>query len=48
MAFRKTDTALQEWTNKFIAEIAGSGQLSDINKRWFGIPLSPLPPMPTF
>jgi polar amino acid transport system substrate-binding protein len=48
MAFRKSDTALQEWANKFIAEIAGNGQLSDINKRWFGIPLSPLPPMPTF
>jgi polar amino acid transport system substrate-binding protein len=48
MAFRKTDTALQEWANKFIAEIAGNGQLSEINKRWFGIPLSPLPPMPTF
>lgn len=48
MAFRKADTALAEWSNKFIAEIAANGQLSEINKRWFGIPLSPLPPMPTF
>jgi polar amino acid transport system substrate-binding protein len=48
MAFRKADTALTEWSNKFIAEIAGNGQLSEINKRWFGIPLTQLPPMPSF
>jgi hypothetical protein len=40
MAFRKADTALAEWSNKFIAEIAANGQLSEINKRWFGIPLT--------
>jgi len=48
MAFRKADTVLADWSNKFIAEIAGNGQLSEINKRWFGIPLSQLPPMPSF
>ena len=35
-------------TNKFIAEIEGNGELSKINQKWFGIPLSKLPPMPQF
>ncbi|CAM5777350.1 amino acid ABC transporter substrate-binding protein [Labrys miyagiensis] len=48
MAFRKADTALQEWCNTFIAEIVADGQLSQINQKWFGSPLSPLPPMPKF
>ena len=46
MAFRKSDTALQEWTNRFIAEIAANGQLSAVNKRWFGVEMKTLPPMP--
>jgi polar amino acid transport system substrate-binding protein len=48
MAFRKTDTALAEYANKFIAEIEQSGELSAINQRWFGIALTKLPPMPQF
>jgi polar amino acid transport system substrate-binding protein len=48
MAFRKADTALQQYANKFIAEIESNGQLSAINQRWFGIPLEKLPPMPQF
>ena len=48
IAFRKADTALQEWTNTFIAKIAADGQLSAINKRWFGVELKALPPMPVF
>lgn len=48
MAFRKSDTALAEYANKFIAEIEKNGELSAINQRWFGVPLSKLPPMPTF
>ena len=46
MAFRKSDTALQQYANKFIAEAEKSGELSAINQRWFGIPLTKLPPMP--
>ena len=46
MAFRKSDTELQEYTNKFIAEIEKNGELSKINERWFGAPLGKLPPMP--
>lgn len=48
MAFRKADTALRDWANDFIADIEKSGQLSEINQRWFGVPLKKLPPMPTF
>lgn len=48
MAFRKTDTALQEYANKFIADIEKSGELSAINQRWFGVPLTKLPAMPQF
>jgi polar amino acid transport system substrate-binding protein len=48
MAFRKADTALQEYANKVIAEIASNGELDKINQRWFSQPLAPLPPMPTF
>jgi polar amino acid transport system substrate-binding protein len=48
MAFRKADTALQEYANKFIAEIESNGELSAINQRWFGSPLNKLPPMPQF
>lgn len=48
MAFRKADTALAEYANKFIAEIEKNGELSAINQRWFGIPLNKLPAMPTF
>jgi len=48
MAFRKADTALAEFANKFIAEIEKNGELSAINERWFGTPLTKLPPMPTF
>ena len=46
MAFRKSDTALQEYANTFIAEIEKNGELSKINERWFGSPLGKLPPMP--
>jgi polar amino acid transport system substrate-binding protein len=48
MAFRKADTALAEFANKFIADIEKNGELSAINKRWFGIELTKLPPMPQF
>lgn len=48
MAFRKADTALAEYANKFIAEIEGNGELSKINQKWFGMPLPKLPPMPKF
>ena len=48
MAFRKADTALAEYANKFIAEIEGNGELSKINQKWFGIPLPKLPAMPQF
>ena len=48
MAFRKSDTALQEYANKFIAEIENNGELNAINQRWFGIALKKLPPMPQF
>jgi len=48
MAFRKSDTALRDYANKFIAEIEQNGELSAINQRWFGIPLGKLPPMPQF
>ena len=46
MAFRKSDTALQQYANKFIADAETSGELSAINQRWFGVPLTKLPPMP--
>ena len=46
MAFRKSDTALQQYANNFIAEAEKSGELSAINQRWFGVPLTKLPPMP--
>ena len=48
MAFRKSDTALQEYANKFIEDVEKSGELSAINQRWFGTALTKLPPMPTF
>ncbi|HXP72597.1 MAG TPA: transporter substrate-binding domain-containing protein [Stellaceae bacterium] len=48
MAFRKADTALQEYANKFIADVESNGELSVINQRWFGTPLTKLPPMPQF
>ena len=48
MAFRKADTALQAYANKFIAEIEANGELSKINQKWFGIPLRKLPAMPQF
>lgn len=48
MAFRKGDTALAGFANKFIAEILQNGELSKINERWFGFPLTKLPPMPQF
>jgi polar amino acid transport system substrate-binding protein len=46
MAFRKADTALQQYANSFIAEIEKNGELSAINQRWFGTPLTKLPAMP--
>jgi len=46
MAFRKSDTALQQYANTFIADAEKSGELSAINQRWFGVPLTKLPPMP--
>ncbi len=48
MAFRKSDTALAEAANKFIAEAEKAGQISEINQKWFGQPLTKLPPMPVF
>ena len=48
IAFRKSDTALAEYVNKFIADIEKSGELSKINQTWFGISLTKLPPMPQF
>ncbi len=46
MAFRKSDTALRDYANQFIAEIEQNGELSKINQKWFGVPLGKLPPMP--
>jgi polar amino acid transport system substrate-binding protein len=46
MAFRKSDTALRDYANDFIAEILKNGELSKINERWFGTKLEELPPMP--
>ena len=46
MAFRKSDTALHDYANKFIDEIVKNGELSKINERWFGTKLEKLPPMP--
>ena len=46
MAFRKSDTELCDYANKFIDEIVKNGELSKINERWFGIKLDKLPPMP--
>lgn len=46
MAFRKSDTALLDYANKFIAGITANGELSKINQKWFGTPLKSLPPMP--
>jgi polar amino acid transport system substrate-binding protein len=46
MAFRKSDTALRDFANSFIAKIIANGELSKINQRWFGVPLTSLPPMP--
>jgi polar amino acid transport system substrate-binding protein len=46
MAFRKSDTALHDYANKFIDEIVENGELSKINERWFGTKLEKLPPMP--
>jgi polar amino acid transport system substrate-binding protein len=48
MAFRKSDTALRDYANKFIAEIESNGELSAINQHWFGTPLTKLPPRPQF
>jgi polar amino acid transport system substrate-binding protein len=48
MAFRKSDTALAEYANTFIAGIEQNGELSKINQKWFGVPLDKLPPMPKF
>lgn len=48
MAFRKEDTALLDYANKFIAENVENGELSKINEKWFGFPLNKLPPMPQF
>ena len=48
MAFRKTDTALRDWANTFIAKAEKDGEISKINEKWFGQPLKKLPPMPTF
>lgn len=48
MAFRKSDTALADYANAFIAEIEKNGELSKINQKWFGTPLTKLPPMPKF
>jgi len=48
MAFRKSDTALRDYANAFIAEATRNGDLSGVNQRWFGIPLKSLPTMPQF
>jgi polar amino acid transport system substrate-binding protein len=48
MAFRKSDVALRDYANTFIASIEKSGELSAINQHWFGTPLNKLPPMPQF
>jgi polar amino acid transport system substrate-binding protein len=48
MGFRKGDTALVDWSNKFIAKILASGQLSEIHERWLGTKVTKMPPMPTF
>jgi len=48
MAIRKTDTALPDYANKFVAAIAQSGELADINEKRFGFRLKKLPPMPQF
>ncbi len=46
MAFRKSDTALKEWSDAFIAKALENGELSKITEKWFGFPLKSLPPMP--
>jgi polar amino acid transport system substrate-binding protein len=48
MGFRKGDTALVEWSNKFIDKILANGQLSEIHERWLGTKVTKMPPMPTF
>jgi polar amino acid transport system substrate-binding protein len=48
MAFRKSDTTFRDWSNAFIAEIFNDGDLSKISQKWFGTPLTSLPPMPQF
>lgn len=48
MAFRKADTVLAEYADKFIGEVEANGELSKINQKWFGTPLTKLPPMPKF
>jgi polar amino acid transport system substrate-binding protein len=48
VGLRKGDTALTEWTNKFIAKILANGQLSEIHERWLGTKVTQMPPMPKF
>jgi polar amino acid transport system substrate-binding protein len=48
IGLRKEDTALLDWTNKFVAKILASGQLSEIHERWLGTKVTSMPPMPTF
>lgn len=46
IGIRKDDTELLAFANTFVAKILANGQLNEINQRWFGTPLAPLPAMP--
>ncbi len=48
MGFRKSDTALVDWSNAFIAKILASGQLSEIHERWLATKVTSMPAMPQF
>jgi polar amino acid transport system substrate-binding protein len=48
VGIRKEDTALLEWTNAFVAKILADGSLSKIHQKWFGTPITTMPPMPKF
>ncbi len=46
VGIRKSDAALLQWTNDFIAKTLADGRLSKIHQQWFGTPVTKFPPMP--
>ena len=46
VGLRKSDTALLQWTNAFIAKTLADGSLSKIHQKWFTTPITKMPPMP--